>query len=138
MSLVTYAIQMKDKYYSKKQRKHAERVGACILENPVIKWNQRDFCYALALMHDLLEDTSYGTVECEMFDDERFDACLELLTKKKDEEYITYIKRIKDQARQYPEAWFVKLADIQDHLAQTETLTERLKEKYLEALVYLL
>ncbi|MDF2885564.1 MAG: hypothetical protein K0R54_6138, partial [Clostridiaceae bacterium] len=29
-------------------------------------------------------------------------------------------------------------ADMKDHLAQTETLTDKLKEKYLKALPYLL
>ena len=35
-------------------------------------------------------------------------------------------------------AWFVKLADMKDHLSQVETLTPRLKEKYLSGLRYLL
>lgn len=34
--------------------------------------------------------------------------------------------------------YWVKIADMKDHLSQKETLTERLKEKYLEGLVILL
>ena len=38
----------------------------------------------------------------------------------------------------YPEVYWVKIADMKDHLAQTDTLTDKLKEKYIEALPYLL
>ena len=53
-------------------------------------------------------------------------------------DYIEYIKRIKKWADTRQEAYWVKLADMKDHLAQTETLTDKLKEKYLAALPYLL
>ena len=35
-------------------------------------------------------------------------------------------------------AWWVKIADMKDHLAQRDTLTEKLRDKYLEALPHLL
>lgn len=58
------------------------------------------------------------------------------LTKTKDESYINYIKRLKTNKSIYP--YVVKLADMKDHLNQSDTLTDRLKEKYWEALPYLL
>ena len=53
-------------------------------------------------------------------------------------DYIPYIQHIRACAGDWPEAWWVKLADIKDHLAQTDTLTERLRDKYVGALPYLL
>lgn len=47
-------------------------------------------------------------------------------------------KKIKEEYKNYPEAYWVKLADMKDHLAQTDTLTDKLKDKYLTALPYLL
>lgn len=35
-------------------------------------------------------------------------------------------------------AYYVKLMDVKDHLMQRETLTDKLKNKYTEALSYLL
>ena len=49
-----------------------------------------------------------------------------------------YIKNIKENMVLYPEVYWVKIADMKDHLAQTDTLTDKLKEKYIEALPYLL
>ena len=43
-----------------------------------------------------------------------------------------------NHAKDYPEVYWVKIADMRDHLEQTDTLTDKLKEKYLAALPYLL
>ena len=53
-------------------------------------------------------------------------------------DYIKYIKKIRDYSDTKPEAYWVKMADMKDHLSQTDTLTDKLKEKYLTALPYLL
>ena len=85
-------------------------------------------------MHDLKEDTDWSGGGLS----KHFNDCLDWLTKPKDMDYIEYIKRIKKWADTRQEAYWVKLADMKDHLAQTETLTDKLKEKYLAALPYLL
>ncbi len=135
---LSYALRVAKEYYPKDKYDHAMRVMQYVADNEMIQYEYREDCLALAVMHDLLEDTeyqasSYGLGEC------FFDA-LELLTKPKDMDYIEYIKKIHDTA--YTNwrmcAWWVKLADMKDHLAQTETLTEKLRDKYLAALPYLL
>ena len=104
-------------------------------ENDLIPDDQMDDCIALAIMHDLLEDTEYqinsalGTY---------FNKCLKLITKSKEESYIDYIKSIREHAETYKLTYWVKLADMKDHLMETETLTDKLKEKYLAAMPYLL
>lgn len=54
--------------------------------------------------------------------------------------YDEYCKRIKDSVNTPAGklAWFVKIADMKDHLNKTDTLTDKLKEKYLSGLRYLL
>lgn len=132
---IQYALDVAGKYYSKETLEHAKRVARYIEENAMIPTVQKERCLSLAIMHDLIEDTSYSPVEIE---DEYFKACLFLLTKDKNMDYLTYIKKIKSCCGTYPEAYWVKIADMKDHLAQRETLTERLKEKYLKALPELL
>lgn len=134
---LSYALRMAKEHYSKDKYDHAMRVMQYVADNEMIPYEYREECLALAVMHDLLEDTdyqvSYGLGEC-------FTDALELLTKPKDMDYIEYIKKIHDT--KYTNwrmcAWWVKLADMKDHLAQTETLTEKLRDKYLAALPYLL
>ena len=66
---------------------------------------------------------------------------LDLLTKPADMNYDDYCKRIRsaagDKVFGYL-AYRVKIADMKDHLMQTETLTDKLKTKYLSGLRYLL
>ena len=121
-------------YYQPETYDHAVRVAGYIRDNPLIPDALREICTALALMHDLLEDTEYqGDVG-----DDRLRRGLHILTRPVGMEYITYIRRIRESAARQPEVYWVKLADMKDHLAQTETLTDRLKEKYIKALPYLL
>lgn len=134
---LSYALRVAKEYYPKDKYDHALRVMQYVADNEMIPYEYREDCLALAVMHDLLEDTEYQTSyelgEC-------FTDALELLTKPKYMDYIEYIKKIHDT--KYTDwrmcAWWVKLADMKDHLAQTETLTEKLRDKYLAALPYLL
>lgn len=125
------------RYYSKKNFDHAIRVTNYVTENAVIPEELRNSCIALALAHDLWEDTNCPLDE---FGDKKFSKALSLLTKPKDQPYVEYIKNIKEHCTEDWGlcAWYVKLADMKDHLMQTETLTDKLKEKYLSALPYLL
>jgi len=136
MSLIGYALRMAKQYYEPATYEHALRVASYVADNDMIPNEDMDNCISLAIMHDLLEDTEYTT--CSSGLSKGFFDCLNLLTKPKDMDYVEYIKKIKRNYIYYPEAYWVKLADIKDHLAQTKTLTDKLKEKYLAALPYLL
>lgn len=100
----------------------------------------RNDCIVLAYMHDLVEDTDF--VESEMYKNlnEAVKMALTLITKGKDESYDEYCQKLRDNSGMGPGkmAWLVKLADMKDHLNQTETLSERRKEKYLSGLRFLL
>ena len=45
---------------------------------------------------------------------------------------------IKENRFSYPEAYWVKIADIKDHLLHSEIITDELKKKYLENSPYLI
>lgn len=90
----------------------------------------------LSVLHDLWEDTD---LPHDFTDDEYLLKLMGLITHDKSlDTYEEYIQKIKDNYRQYPEAYYVKLADIKDHLMLKDTLTDRLKEKYIGALRILL
>lgn len=135
MSLVGYALRMAKQYYKPDTYEHAIRVAGYVADNNMIPDEDMDICISLAIMHDLAEDTNYRE-----FNDIPYllQNGMEAITKKKDESYIKYIKNIANNRDNVPEAYWVKLADMKDHLMQTETLTDKLKEKYLVALPYLL
>lgn len=133
---MTYALKVAKKYYPKDKYDHAIRVMQYVADNEMIPQQYREDCLVLAVMHDLIEDTEYlGNAL-----PENTNKALNLLTKPKDKDYIEYIKEIRDTSHINWRmcAWWVKLADMKDHLAQTETLTEKLRDKYLAALPYLL
>lgn len=133
---VSTALRIAKEYYAKSTYDHAVRVMGYVAENETIPYEYREECLALAIMHDLMEDTDYKPFGLP----ENFVKALRLLTKPEDMDYIAYIKQIKNTG--YTNygwcAWWVKLADMKDHLAQKETLTEKLKDKYLAALPELL
>lgn len=133
---VSYALHVAKQYYNESAYNHALRVMQFVADNTMIPREYREECIALAIMHDLREDTMYKGDELP----ENFKVALELLTKPKHMSYIDYIQDIKDNSDTLSGecAWWVKLADMKDHLSQTDTLTDRLKEKYLAALPYLL
>lgn len=135
-SYIGYALRIAKKYYTKDNYNHAIRVTNYVAENNLIPESMMDDCIALAIMHDLLEDTEYKIDE-KLFTTHFVD-CLKLLTKPKDQNYIEYIKNIRNHANSHKHAYWVKLADMKDHLEQKETLTDKLKDKYLEAIPYLI
>lgn len=135
MDLISYALAMAWKYYGKETFYHVMRAAAYIAGNNLIPDSQKINCIALAVVHDLLEDTEYQT---DGRSSPHFNICLKLFTKAQGQDYIEYIKNIRSHADSHRLAYWVKLADIKDHLMQTETLTDRLEEKYIEAVPYLL
>lgn len=86
-------------------------------------------CFVVGLLHDLLEDTEFTAKD---IDDKNVREAVVILTRKPDETYFEYIQRIVDSDNKY--SYFVKLADISDHLLQIETLTPSLKDRYEKAL----
>lgn len=135
MSLIGYALRMAKKYYNLKTYNHALRVAGYVADNDIIPDDKMDLCISLAIMHDLVEDTCYSEFNIIPIE---LSKGLENITKQINVNYIDYIKNIVANRKECPEAYWVKLADIKDHLCLKDTLTEKLKEKYLEALRYLL
>ena len=135
MSYIGYDLRMAKYYYEPKTYDHALRVAAYVADNDMIPKNKMDLCISLGIMHGLVEDTSYSefnTIPAEL------SYGMKIITKRRDENYIDYIKNIVANKKECPEAYWVKMADMKDHLAQTETLTDKLKEKYLAAIPYLI
>ena len=130
------ALRFAKEYYTEEGYNHAMRVAGYVAEMRMIPYNYQDECVALAIMHDLVEDTEYKPTQLP----EYFGKALKLLTKEKDQSYKEYCKTLKESTTlTYGQcAYYVKLADIKDHLSQKETLTDKLKEKYLEGLAELL
>ena len=109
-------------------------------------YTKRGEVAAVAILHDVLEDASdevkanlHSIFGAELSTSQY--QALKLLTKAKDESYVDYIKAIRKASLKNDcgeIAYIVKLADMKDHLSRVETLTDRLKEKYLEGLRYLI
>ena len=136
MSLFRDAIKVAREYYDDSTYQHAMRVAAYVANDNLVPEHKKDDCVILAIMHDLLEDTEFDLSKFNM--NSGMKDCLQILTKDAEITYEEYIKHIKDEYPYYPEAYWVKLADIKDHLNQTETLTDKLKEKYITVMPYLL
>lgn len=137
MNLIGQAILTARKYYDENTFYHAMRVAAYVADDNLVSNSDKDNCIILAIMHDLLEDTDYETSEYS-FISCHLEECLILLTRTKEVSYDDYLKNIKENYVTHPEAYWVKLADMKDHLSLTDTLTDKLKEKYLSGLRYLL
>ena len=127
-------------YYDEKTMEHAKRVAneaksLCNLFASLPYTN--NFVYQLGLAHDLYEDT---TIKRDVWFDRDFEENLQLLTKEKDINYSDYIAKIRRMAvnPKYISAYIVKLADMRDHFAQVDTLTDKLKNKYVAAMPYLI
>ena len=127
-------------YYDEKTMEHAKRVAneaksLCNLFASLPYTN--NFVYQLGLAHDLYEDT---TIKRDVWFDRDFEENLQLLTKEKDINYNDYIAKIRRMAvnPKYISAYIVKLADMRDHFAQVDTLTDKLKNKYVAAMPYLI
>lgn len=144
MEVTTYALRMAERYYNRETFMHALRTAEYTVQSPFIPDGRLGFCVALALMHDLVEDTAYRDRAIELcwrggpcYDPYLYQ-CLMLLSREKDTSYLDYIDEIRRGARDMPEAYIVKLADMKDHFAERDTLTPELAEKYMEALPHLL
>lgn len=133
-------LELCNLYYDEKTFEHAVRVANKakeIIHFFNLPYDNYYFIYQLGLAHDLYEDTN---IKRKTWFDEKFEKNLSLLTREKDEDYNKYIEKIHLMTKNNPDympAYIVKLADMYDHFTQTETLTEKLKEKYVAAIAYL-
>lgn len=137
---VSNALAYANKYYDEKGLRHALRVADYVGQDNLINEKNKNDAIVLAIMHDLAEDTKFVDENPDVLSSD-FIYALNLLTKPSDMDYDDYCKRIRlaagDMSFGYI-AYRVKIADMKDHLMQTETLTEKLKVKYLSGLRYLL
>lgn len=107
-----------------------------IMPDDAIEFYNKDFYkiyesfYIVALLHDVLEDTSVRKHHLEKIFPSYVIRSLNAITKKKDEPYTLYLKRVKAD---YP-ACVVKISDIADNLP---TAKEKNIKKYLDALCFL-
>lgn len=141
MGLIEDAIKVAREFYDDEKYYHAMRVAAYVVSDNIIPHGNVETCVALAIMHDLQEDTEFDYNNNYDFAtyNSYINTCLNLLTRdKENQSYEDYLKDIRDKYNSYPEVYWVKKADIKDHLVQKETLTDELKEKYLKALPCLL
>ena len=127
-------------YYDEETYFHVCRVAEYVTSNKAVPRELLESCYIVAIANDLIEDTDFDIEDFRLAEEHYYGtstmtAALELLTHKKEEEtYEEYIKKIPHGSI----AYWVKMADMKDHLALTETLTEKRKEKYLRGLAILL
>ena len=139
-NLITKIIELCVNNYDTKTFNHCLRVANYVVDNVCLENDEeKETAFILAMCHDLLEDTTVTTEDIHTitgYAKSFLDNVLGALTKQKNEKYIDYIKRLKTNKSTYP--YIIKLADMKDHLNQTETLTEKLRDKYWEALPYLL
>ena len=125
--------------YDDKTFQHCEMVAFYAVTHPCAKQEDKDILFKIAMCHDLLEDTNATIAEiCSVTGlKTRFvEETLGLLTRERDEDYDTYIKRLRGSSNPY--VYIVKISDMKDHLRRKDTLTDRLKEKYWAALPELL
>lgn len=92
MSLIGYALRTAKQYYNPDTYKHALRVASFVADNIFIPDSKMDNCIALAIMHDLEEDTNWDKNKCYELD-EYLKESIGLITRKKNVSYIEYIKK---------------------------------------------
>ena len=137
-------LSFASKYYDEETFAHAKRVTEYVKCNMLIPEEYRLDCMCLAILHDIIEDTNCNINDVPYPVDGRlqnmFIVALQTLTKEPDEDYLYYIQKIKAHTNSMwgQCAWWVKLADMKDHFAQKDRITDRLKEKYIKVLPYLL
>lgn len=134
MCMVDYAVAMAKCHHDPKGYRHAVRVAEYVSNNPMIPEEIKQDCIALAYMHDLLEDTDFSLAGLS----DKFVRWMYIISRRKDQDYLDYVRNIKNKAASDPQTYWVKLADIKDHLMLKDTLTDRLWDKYLDALRILL
>ena len=117
-------------YYPKKKMPHALRVAeyAYKAAKDITLISPYD-AYLVGLAHDLIEDTDCPQDKLQEILGTDLFSTVVILTKDDKNDYDEYIHSILDSGDKL--AILVKRADMKDHFMQTETLTEKLRDKYL-------
>ena len=112
-------------------KEHSYRVAQLAYMNALQSKNAdiAEYCYYLALVHDLYEDTD---IDKYTFTGQ-FNNDLLLLTRDKNMTYFEYINEIHNKEK-VSNAYIVKIADLIDHLTRRETLSESLLDRYEKAI----
>ena len=129
------AKEFAKKWLPKKKYEHSYRVANYVLELLHNRYSSlsEGKCLTLAFLHDVVEDSDVTLDEIEREFGRYIRNCVEILSHDKENmSYPEYIDLIMNCP--LPEAMAVKHADMKDHLAQKETLTPKLKEKYFEVI----
>lgn len=132
---VEKARDFAEQHLPEKVYKHSIRVAGYV-RGILPQYLGADFHSAcvLAFLHDVVEDTDVTLDEIEKEFGRYIRNCVEVLTHDKEAmTYPEYIDLIMKESP-LPEAKVVKHADMKDHLAQKETLTPKLKDKYFEVI----
>lgn len=153
-SIVLKTLNLCKKYYNTDIFLHAVNVANYAISNPIAKFltsdvsthTTKDDIYCFALCHDLFEDTECTVEEISEavnYDIEFVASVLKPLTKDDDTVYINYILDLYENKYNAEPivhllSYLIKLSDMKDHLTEKATLTSYLKNKYDEALPYLL
>lgn len=136
MKRISKLLLFCNEHYSKKKMAHALRVADYAFDKAIeYRFNEIQ-AYVIGLAHDLIEDTDCDQGELgDIIGDEAFDAVLQLTKADTEtyEEYIEGILKCKDKM-----VFLVKQADMKDHMAQIDTLSDKLKDKYMPVLHYFL
>lgn len=140
MDMLSNAMETARKFYGNDDYYHAMRVAAYVSENGMVPCDSIGICAVLAVIHDLPKNSQfdYHRDFCGSICKPYIYECLKILAWDKKDTYEDYIKNIKKNRGIYPEAYWVKIADIKDHLIQKETLEDGAMEKYIAALLQLL
>lgn len=128
------------KYYTSDGYLHALRVAHYAADNPAFESeDSKETAYLVGLCHDLIEDTNctYPEIALAMGSAQSFvDNVIGLLTRRNEETYSDYISRLRSSNNKL--AYIVKLCDIKDHLVNSDTLTDSLRDRYYKELPNLL
>ena len=137
MAEISEVMLFCEKYYSKKKFLHALRVAVFALDKAEHddRIDSKD-AFIVGLCHDLIEDTDCPQDQLQMLIGFDLFSSVCVLTKSDTESYQDYI--IDVIYSNDPLAILVKGADMKDHMSQLDTLTDKLKEKYLPVLHYFL
>ena len=141
MERILSVLKLASKWYPDKKFFHAMRVAEYATDQPLLQEDPEliESLFVVGLLHDILEDTKLTSDElykCTYIYQDEYDA-IEILTHHKEDcSYEDYIKQIVDSKSQL--ALLVKRADMKDHLMQSDTLSDKLKEKYYPVIKYLL
>lgn len=127
-------VKICKEYYPSTIYEHAKKVEEYVILDSryaLLSVEEQWLIRAVALAHDLLEDTNC-TKDILKEIDKNFSIYVDELTHKKNISYYNYVKNIIESNHYI--SIIVKTADIKDHLMRKKTLTPRLKEKYAKVI----